>query len=194
MSGQQLLPDEPTSPVIASSRTNFALLKTRVENVERGMAELREKWMQDIQEHLGKDSNVEPMELEGTLNIQEFNSMELLHDAKKMNKMRKQLSEEVNMLKADIMVELKEEVKVELKHEILEDLKVEMKEALSKEFGAEKELLRKMKMCFVSDSLLAKSTQVNDGELPDTENDSESQDNDSQSQESVNLLAKYRYP
>ena len=92
------------------------------------------------------------------------------------------------------MVELKEELKVELKHEILEDLKVEMKEALSKEFGDEKELLRKIKMCFVSDSLLAKSTQVNDGELPETENDSESQDNDSESQESVSLLAKYRYP
>ena len=75
--------------------------------------------------------------------------MELLQDAQKMNKMREQLSEEVNMLKADIMVELKEELKVELKHEILEDLKVEMKEALSKEFGDEKELLRKIKMCFL---------------------------------------------
>ena len=194
MSGQELLPEEQTSPVIASSRTNFASLKTRGEIVERGMGELRGKWMQDIQEHLGKDSNMEPMELEGTLNIQDFNSMELLQDAQKMNKMREQLSEEVNMLKADIMVELKEELKVELKHEILEDLKVEMKEALSKEFGDEKELLRKIKMCFVSDSLLAKSTQVNDGELPETENDSESQDNDSESQESVSLLAKYRYP
>ena len=142
----------------------------------------------------GEGLQLEPMELEGTLNIQDFNSMELLQDAQKMNKMREQLSEEVNMLKADIMVELKEELKVELKHEILEDLKVEMKEALSKEFGDEKELLRKIKMCFVSDSLLAKSTQVNDGELPETENDSESQDNDSESQESVSLLAKYRYP
>ena len=83
MSGQQLLPEEPTSPVIPSSRTNFASLKARVENVERKMGELRETWMKDIQEHLGKDANMEPMKLEGTLNIQEFDSMELFHDAQK---------------------------------------------------------------------------------------------------------------
>ena len=40
MSGQELLPDEPTSPVIPSRRTNLALLTTRVEILERGMAEL----------------------------------------------------------------------------------------------------------------------------------------------------------
>ena len=193
MSGQQLLPEEPTSPVIPSSRTNFASLKARVENVERKMGELRETWMKDIQEHLGKDANMEPMKLEGTLNIQEFDSIELFHDAQMMNKIRRQLSEEVKMLKADIMVELKDELKVELKHEILEELKVEMQEALSKEFGAEKELLRKMKMCFVSASMQAKSTQVNDGDLPETNTESESQEIFSQSQESVSLLAKYRY-
>ena len=88
MSGQELLPEEPTSPVIPSSRSKFAMLKTRVEILEKGMGELRDKWIQDIEEHLGRDTNVEPMEMEGTLNIQEFDSMELLQDARKMNKMR----------------------------------------------------------------------------------------------------------
>ena len=169
MSGQELLPDEPTSPVIASRKTNLALLKTRVEILENGMAELKE--------HLGgRDSNMEPMQLEGTLNIQEFNSMELLQDAQKMNKMREELSEEMKILKADMMVDLKEELKKELRQELLEDLKLEMQEALSKEFGQEKELLRKMKMCFLSN-----------------DNDSEETD-DSQSQESVSLLEDCRYP
>ena len=113
MSGQELLPEEPTSPVIPSSRSKFAMLKTRVEILEKGMGELRDKWIQDIEEHLGRDTNVEPMEMEGTLNIQEFNSMELLQDARKMNKMREELSLEVKMLKDDIMVELKEDLKVE---------------------------------------------------------------------------------
>ena len=65
-----------------------------------------------------------------------------------------------------------------MKHEILEDLKVEMKEALSKEFGDEKELLRKIKMCFLS-------------------NDNESErheETDSQSQDSVSLLERCGYP
>ena len=171
MSGQELLPDEPTSPVIASRKTNLALLKTRVEILENGMAELKE--------HLGgRDSNMEPMQLEGTLNIQEFNSMELLQDAQKMNKMREELSEEMKILKADMMVDLKEELKKELRQELLEDLKLEMQEALSKEFGQEKELLRKMKMCFLS-----------------SDNDSERQEEtDTQSQESVSLLEDCRYP
>ena len=171
MSGQELLPDEPTSPVIASRKTNLALLKTRVEILENGMAELKE--------HLGgRDSNMEPMQLEGTLNIKEFNSMELLQDAMKMNKMREELSEEMKILKADMMVDLKEELKKELRQELLEDLKLEMQEALSKEFGQEKELLRKMKMCFLS-----------------SDNDSERQEEtDTQSQESVSLLEDCRYP
>ena len=145
MSGQELLPNEPTSPVIPSRRTNLALLTTRVEILERGMAEL-------MKEHMGRrDSNMEPaMQLEGTLNIKEFNSMELLQDAMKMNKMREELSEEMKMLKDDMRFELKEELKKELRQEVLADLKLEMKEALSKEFGQEKELLRKMKMCFLS--------------------------------------------
>ena len=185
MSGQELLPEEPTSPVIPSSRSKFAMLKTRVEILEKGMGELRDKWIQDIEEHLGRDTNVEPMEMEGTLNIQEFNSMELLQDARKMNKMREELSLEVKMLKDDIMVELKEDLKVQLKQEIMEDLKVEIKESLSKEIGSEKEILRKMKMCFLADTMPAKSTQINDGELPDNQNDSDSE-------ESVSLLAKYR--
>ena len=161
------------------------MLKTRVEILEKGMGELRDKWIQDIEEHLGRDTNVEPMEMEGTLNIQEFNSMELLQDARKMNKMREELSLEVKMLKDDIMVELKEDLKVQLKQEIMEDLKVEIKESLSKEIGSEKEILRKMKMCFLADTMPAKSTQINDGELPDNQNDSDSE-------ESVSLLAKYR--
>ena len=185
MSGQELLPEEPTSPVIPSSRSKFAMLKTRVEILEKGMGELRDKWIQDIEEHLGRDTNVEPMEMEGTLNIQEFNSMELLQDARKMNKMREELSLEVKMLKDDIMVELKEDLKVQLKQEIMEDLKVEIKESLSKEIGSEKEIQRKMKMCFLADTMPAKSTQINDGELPDNQNDSDSE-------ESVSLLAKYR--
>ena len=122
---------------------------------------------------------MEPMQLEeGTLNIQEFNSMELLQDAQKMKKMREELWDDVKMLKADIMVELKEEFKVELKQEIVEELKVEMKEAVSKEFGKEKELLRKMKICFLS----------NDNDI-----DNQDEESDSQSQESVNLLKEYRY-
>ena len=64
MSGQELLPEEPTSPVIPSSRSKFAMLKTRVEILEKGMGELRDKWIQDIEEHLGRDTNVEPMEME----------------------------------------------------------------------------------------------------------------------------------
>ena len=121
---------------------------------------------------------MEPMQLEGTLNIKEFNSMELLQDAMKMNKMREELSEEMKILKADMMVDLKEELKKELRQELLEDLKLEMQEALSKEFGQEKELLRKMKMCFLS-----------------SDNDSERQEEtDTQSQESVSLLEDCRYP
>ena len=172
MSGQELVPDEPSSPVIPTVRkTTLAMLKNRVEVLEKEMA--------GLMGHLGRDSNMEPMQLEeGTLNIQEFNSMELLQDAQKMKKMREELWDDVKMLKADIMVELKEEFKVELKQEIVEELKVEMKEAVSKEFGKEKELLRKMKMCFLSN-----------------DNDSQSQEeSDSQSQENVSLLAKYRYP
>ena len=172
MSGQDLFSDEPTSPVIPSRKTTLALLKTRVEILENGMAELKE--------HLGgRDSNMEPKQLEGTLNIKEFNSMELLQDAMKMNKMREQLSEEMKMLKDDMRFELKEQLKKELRQEVVADLKLEMQEALSKEFGQEKELLRKMKMCFLSN-----------------DNDSERQEetDDSQSQESVSLLKGYRYP
>ena len=187
MSGQELLPD-PISPVIPSRRTDITLMKARVENLEEEMGELRNKWIQDIQQHMARETSVEAMELEGTLNIQEFDSMQLLEDARKMNKMREELSKEVRMLKADIMVELKEELKVELKQEILEDLKVKMEEALSKEIGTEKEILRKMKMCFVSDTMPAKSTQVTDGDLPENENYSED------SQESVSLLEKYHCP
>ena len=178
MSGQDLFSDEPTSPVIPSRKTTLALLKTRVEILENGMAELKEH-MGPGGEMGGRDSNMEPMQLEGTLNIKEFNSMELLQDAMKMNKMREELSEEMKMLKDDMRFELKEELKKELRQEVLADLKLEMKEALSKEFGQEKELLRKMKMCFLSN-----------------DNDSERQEetDDSQSQESVSLLKGYRHP
>ena len=182
MSGQELVPDEPSSPVIPTVRkTTLAMLKNRVEVLEKEMA--------GLMGHLGRDSNMEPMQLEeGTLNIQEFNSMDLLQDAQKRKKMREELREDMKMLKADIMVEMKEELKVELKQEILEDLKVKMEEALSKEIGTEKEILRKMKMCFVSDTMPAKSTQVTDGDLPENENYSED------SQESVSLLKKYHCP
>ena len=118
------------------------------------------------------------MQLEGTLNIQEFNSMELLQDAQKMNKMKEELAEEMEMLKADMKVELKEQLKKELRQELLEDLKLQMEAALSKEFGHEKELLRKIKMCFLSN-----------------DNDSERhEETDSQSQDSVSLLERCGYP
>ena len=172
MSGQELVPDEPSSPVIPTVRkTTLAMLKNRVEVLEKEMA--------GLMGHLGRDSNMEPMQLEeGTLNIQEFNSMDLLQDAQKRKKMREELREDMKMLKADIMVEMKEELKVELKQEIVEEVKVEMKEALSKEFGKEKELLRKMKMCFLADD--------NDIDI------NQDEESDSQSEESVNLLEKYR--
>ena len=168
MSGQELVPDEPSSPLIPTVIPTLAMLKNRVEVLEKEMA--------GLMGHLGRDSNMEPMQLEGTLNIKEFNSMELLQDALKMNKMREELSEEMKMLKDDMRFELKEELKKELRQEVVADLKLEMKEALSKEFGQEKELLRKMKMCFLSN-----------------DNDSEETD-DSQSQESVSLLKGYRHP
>ena len=74
------------------------MLTTRVEILERGMAEL-------MKEHMGRrDSNMEPaMQLEGTLNIQEFNSMELLQDAQKMNKMKEELIDIQNKKLSDIM-------------------------------------------------------------------------------------------
>ena len=70
MSGQELVPDEPSSPVIPTVRkTTLAMLKNRVEVLEKEMA--------GLMGHLGRDSNMEPMQLEeGTLNIQEFNSMQ----------------------------------------------------------------------------------------------------------------------
>ena len=104
--------------------------------------------------------------------------MEMLQDAQKMNKMKEELAEEMEMLKADMKVELKEQLKKELRQELLEDLKLQMEAALSKEFGHEKELLRKIKMCFLSN-----------------DNDSERhEETDSQSQDSVSLLERCGYP
>ena len=71
-----------------------------------------------------------------------------------------------------------EQLKKELRQELLEDLKLQMEAALSKEFGHEKELLRKIKMCFLSN-----------------DNDSERhEETDSQSQDSVSLLERCGYP
>ena len=164
---------EHCSKICAMFKNSMFELRWRVEILERGMAEL-------MKEHMGRrDSNMEPaMQLEGTLNIQEFNSMELLQDAQKMNKMKEELAEEMEMLKADMKVELKEQLKKELRQELLEDLKLQMEAALSKEFGHEKELLRKIKMCFLSN-----------------DNDSERhEETDSQSQDSVSLLERCGYP
>ena len=61
MLGQELVPDEPSSPVIPTVRkTTLAMLKNRVEVLEKEMA--------GLMGHLGRDSNMEPMQLEeGTL-------------------------------------------------------------------------------------------------------------------------------
>ena len=94
------------------------------------------------------------------------------------SKVKEELAEEMEMLKADMKVELKEQLKKELRQELLEDLKLQMEAALSKEFGHEKELLRKIKMCFLSN-----------------DNDSERhEETDSQSQDSVSLLERCGYP
>ena len=87
----------------------------------------------------------------------------------------------------------------QLKDDIMEEVMEDMKKLLKKEMGDDKQILRRMRLCFLPDKKVSKSTQVEDADFPEEE-DEEEEDMDGDisddSQESVSLLAeakKHRY-
>ena len=89
--------------------------------------------------------------------------------------------------------------KEQLKDDIMEEVMEDMKKLLKKEMGDDKQILRRMRLCFLPDKKVSKSTQVEDADFPEEE-DEEDEDMDGDisddSQESVSLLAeakKHRY-
>ena len=81
----------------------------------------------------------------------------------------------------------------------MEEVMEDMKKLLKKEMGDDKQILRRMRLCFLPDKKVSKSTQVEDADFPEEE-DEEEEDMDGDisddSQESVSLLAeakKHRY-
>ena len=78
----------------------------------------------------------------------------------------------------------------------------DMKKLLKKEMGDDKQILRRMRLCFLPDKKVSKSTQVEDADFPEEEDEEDEEEEDmdgdisDDSQESVSLLAeakKHRY-
>ena len=89
--------------------------------------------------------------------------------------------------------------KEQLKDDIMEEVMEDMKKLLKKEMGDDKQILRRMRLCFLPDKKVSKSTQVEDADFPEEEDEEEEDMNgdiSDDSQESVSLLAeakKHRY-
>ena len=138
----------------------------------------------------------------GTLDIQEFDSMQLFQEAQKVNQIRAQFKTEIAQMKQEIMDKSKNDLEVakeQLKDDIMEEVMEDMKKLLKKEMGDDKQILRRMRLCFLPDKKVSKSTEVEDADFPEEE-DEEEEDMDGDisddSQESVSLLAeakKHRY-
>ena len=133
----------------------------------------------------------------GTLDIQEFDSMQLFQEAQKVNQIRAQFKTEIAQMKQEIMDKSKNDLEVakeQLKDDIMEEVMEDMKKLLKKEMGDDKQILRRMRLCFLPDKKVSKSTQVEDADFPEEEDmDGDISDD---SQESVSLLAeakKHRY-
>ena len=92
--------------------------------------------------------------------------------------------------------------KEQLKDDIMEEVMEDMKKLLKKEMGDDKQILRRMRLCFLPDKKVSKSTQVEDADFPEEEDEEDEEEEDmdgnisDDSQESVSLLAeakKHRY-
>ena len=141
----------------------------------------------------------------GTLDIQEFDSMQLFQEAQKVNQIRAQFKTEIAQMKQEIMDKSKNDLEVakeQLKDDIMEEVMEDMKKLLKKEMGDDKQILRRMRLCFLPDKKVSKSTQVEDADFPEEEDEEDEEEEDmdgdisDDSQESVSLLAeakKHRY-
>ena len=94
------------------------------------------------------------------------------------------LKTEIEKLKSEFLDgAMRQQLKDEVKEEIKEDIKKEIREErkkLKEEADKDKEILRRMKLCFVADKMVSKATQVNDDSFDNSDGDTD---------ESVSLLA-----
>ena len=89
----------PGSPIIYS-KNKLAALKERVNILEKDLLGLRATWLRDIAEKTGNNDANQFME-EGTMNIEEFNTLELMNDAKKFQQVKEEMSLELKRLKVE---------------------------------------------------------------------------------------------